>query len=157
VTVCALGETVADRFRFVQIHADVIPSKCTDEAVYSAISQFALDDLVGQRILILREISQSFSFVEKLRNAGAVVKEIAVYRAVFENESELPRLRTLLTGGAVDEFIFSSAEDIPALKFLVPGQELPELLSGVKTSANGEAVFQTLQENSLRPLYYHPK
>src|SRR5215203_2909785 len=31
VTICALGEAVADRLRFVQVHADVIPSKTNAE------------------------------------------------------------------------------------------------------------------------------
>jgi hypothetical protein len=63
----------------------------------------------------------------------------------------------MLTGGAVDEFVFSSPEDLVSLKFLSSAADLVSVLNETRVSAVSEIVFQTLQENGFRPLYFHPK
>ncbi len=155
LTVCALGENVSDRLRFVQIHADVIPTKIDCDSVFSVISGFAADNLQDLRFLVLKEKSSKFQFIENLRNANAIVEELAIYEAKFEVETANVKLKTLLKSGAVDEFIFSSAEDPVSLKFLFADEKLAEVLDGVKVSATDENVYQALLENGLRPLYFH--
>jgi uroporphyrinogen-III synthase len=157
LTVCALGEAVADRLRFVQVHADVIPPSPAAEAVFAAISRFASGGLSQTRFLILRENSENFGLVELLKRENALVVELPLYAAGFENETELIRLKALLKGGAVDEFVFSTPEDVLGLKFLFPEDEFQQLFKEVKATATSEIVFQTLQENKLRPLYFHHK
>lgn len=155
--VCALGEAVSDRLRFIQVHADVIPANNSNEAVFSEISQFVGGEFENLRFLVLREHLKKHSFVEILQRAKAYVVELPVYRAEFGTETEQIKLKTLLKGGAVDEFVFSSPEDVLAIKFLFPENDLPEILNGVKISAVNENAFHSLQENGLRPLYFHQK
>lgn len=157
LTVCALGEAVSDRLRFVRVHADVIPPNTSSEAVLSEISQFVGGDLRDLRFLIVGENSLNPSFVKMLKRENALIEELPVYKAEFENESEKVKLKTLLSGGAVDEFVFSSAEDVLALKFLFPETDLPEILKEIKISAANENAFLCLLENGLRPLYFHHK
>jgi uroporphyrinogen-III synthase len=157
LTVCAIGEAVADRLRFVQVHADVIPSKINDDAVFSEISQFVGGEFASLRFLILKEQSSEFSLIEKLKAELAIVEELSLYKADFEDKSELIKLKTLLRSGAVDEFIFSSPDDLPSLKFLTSETDLTGLLSEIQVSAVSEIVYQSLQENGLRPLYFHYK
>lgn len=157
LTVCALGEAVADRLRFIQVHADVIPPNNSDEAVFSEIRRFVGGELKNLRLAVLRENSKIFSFAEMLRRENAVVEELPVYKAGFVDESEITKLKTLLKGGAVDEFVFSSAEDVLVLRFLFPDNDLPEILNECKISAANENAFHALQENGLRPLYFHHK
>jgi uroporphyrinogen-III synthase len=157
LTVCAIGEAVADRLRFVQVHADVIPSKINVEAVFSEISQFVGGGFSGLRILIVNERSSDLSLVEKLKVERAIVEELPLYKADFEDKSEIIKLKTLLKSGAVDEFIFSSPDDLPSLKFLTSEADLTGLLSGIQVSAVSEIVYQSLQENGFRPLYFHYK
>jgi len=157
LTVCALGEAVADRLRFVQIHADVIPSNVNDETVFSTISQYAGGEISRQRLLVLRENSKIFEFVEMLKSENAAVEKLSIYEAAFDNEPELTKIKTLLTGGAIDEFVFSSAEDVAALKLLYAENDLVKILTDIKAFATTEIAFQTLQENGLRPLYFHYK
>ncbi|HEY0461292.1 MAG TPA: uroporphyrinogen-III synthase, partial [Pyrinomonadaceae bacterium] len=85
VTTCALGEAVADRLRFVQVHADVIPSKTNAEAVFAAISNYAGDELGDLRVLIVCEKSADRAIIEKLKSAAAV-RELPIYAAGFEVE-----------------------------------------------------------------------
>ncbi len=157
LTVCALGEAVADRLRFDHIHSDVIPPNSTDETVFSAITKYAGSEISGTKFLVLREESKNFGFAENLQSENAVIEKLSIYRAGFENEKELTKLKTLLKGGAIDEFIFSSAEDFSALKLLFADEDLADSLTGIKTFATSEIAFQTLQENGLRPLYFHYK
>lgn len=157
MTICALGEAVADRLRFVQVHADVIPAKTDDEAVFTAIKQFVGGGFEGLRILVAREKTADLGLIEKLKNEKAIVIELPVYRATFEHDTSHIKLKTLLKSGAVDEFIFSSAEDVSALKFLLEGENLADSLIDLKIFATTEIAFQTLQEKGLRPLYFHYK
>lgn len=157
LTVCAVGEAVADRLRFVQVHADVIPSKTADEIVFSAISNYAAFDLSGMKFLVVREKSSAFPFAELLEQENVSLVQLTVYEAVFLDEAATTRLKTLLTGGAVDEFVFSSPEDLLSLKFLLPGADLTATLNDTRISATSEIVYQTLQEYDFRPLYFHYK
>lgn len=157
LTICALGEAVADRLRFVQVHADLIPAKITDEIIFSTIAQYAGEEIAEKRFLIVRERSRTFGFVEMLAGKNAAVSELPIYFARFENEPELTKHKALLNGGAIDEFIFSSAEDIAALKLLYAENDLGNILNDIKAFATSEIAFQTLQENGLRPLYFHNK
>jgi len=157
LTVCAIGEAVADRLRFVQVHADVIPSKINDEAVFSEISQFVGGGFADLQFLFVSEKTADSAIVEKLKAEHAIVNELAVYRAKFADETSIIKLKTLLLNGAIDEFIFSSPEDLLSLKFLTSETDLTGLLNELRVSAVSEIVYQTLQENGFRPLYFHHK
>lgn len=155
--ICAVGEAVADRLRFVQVHADVIPSKTSDEAVFSAISDYAETELKDLRFLLVGGNYSGSELAEKLRGENATVEELIIYQAGLRDDSANAKLKTLLKGGAVDEFIFSSPEDLLSLKILFSGEKPSEILSEIRVSAASEVVFQTLQEAGLRPLYFHDK
>jgi uroporphyrinogen-III synthase len=155
--ICALGEAVADLLRFVQVHADVIPSKISDEAIFSTISNYAAFELEDARFLVVREKSDSFLFIDKLRAEKVSVEDLKIYQAGFSDEPANTKLKTLLKGGAVDELVFSMPEDLLSLKFLTGEKDLPALLNESQVSAVSEIVFQTLQENGFRPLYFHYK
>jgi uroporphyrinogen-III synthase len=157
LTVCTLGEAVADRLRFVQVHADVIPPRINDTTVFSEIAQFTGGDFRGLRFLVLKEETAFFSFEENLRNEDATVEVLPVYETEFEGAAEALRLKTLLKGGAIDEFIFSGVEDVLSLKSLFPKSDLTEILNEIQASATTENAFLSLQENGLRPLYFHDK
>ena len=53
--VAAFQRSFAHRLRFVQVHADVIPSKTADETVFSAISNYAGFGLSALKFLVVRE------------------------------------------------------------------------------------------------------
>lgn len=156
-TICAAGEAVADRLRFVQVHSDVIPSKISDEAIFSAISDFAGKQLKDLRFLIVCGNYYGSALKEKLNGENALVEELKIYKAGLGDESANAKLKTLLKGGAVDEFIFSSPEDLLSLKILFSGEKTTEILMETRVSAVSEVVFQTLQEAGLRPLYFHDR
>jgi len=153
--ILAGGEAVADRLRFVQIHADVIPARLDTESVFKALRDYLYDEneFVGLRILLPKEAAFETELTELLRARQAEVAELAVYRLKTENVAGLTRLKTLLKGGAVDEFVFTSPAEVSNLA-AVFREKLKDLLAGTSVSATDETTFQTLREYELRPLYF---
>jgi uroporphyrinogen-III synthase len=153
--ILAGGEAVADRLRFVRIHADVIPARLDAESVFTALRDYLFDgnEFDGLRILMPREASFETELTGLLRARRAEVAELAIYRLKTENAAGLTRLKTLLKGGAVDEFIFTSPADVSNLAVIFR-EKLKDLLAGTSVSATDETTFQTLREYELRPLYF---
>lgn len=152
--VCAFGEAIADRLRFVQIHADIVPTKIDCETVFTKISEYVESEIEQLKFLVIKGKSNFSAIVEKLKNDNTVVDELAVYQGKFTDESEIVRLKTLLKSGALDEFVFSTAEDLVNVRLLFPNEEFGSIFQEIKISATTENAFQSLLENGLRPLYY---
>ena len=156
--VVALGESVADRLRFVQLHADIIPHTVKIEIVLTALIDYlGKENLAGLNFLFPRETLFNSELKDKLREAGADVTEILIYQAEISEKNISANLKALLKGGAVDEFIVTSAEDVIALKHHLSTENLAEALSEVKISGVDEVSMQTLRENDLRPAFFHLK
>jgi uroporphyrinogen-III synthase len=154
--ILACGEAVADRLRFVQIHADVIPARIDAESVFKALGEYLFDEkeFKNLRVLLPQETSPAeTALTEMLRLHEAAVSELNIYRLKPENDGGLAKLKALLKGGAIDEFVFTSAADASNLAF-VCGENLKDLLAGTSVSAIDETTFQTLREHGLRPLYF---
>jgi len=155
VRVCALGEAVSDRLRFVQLHADVIPNSRVVETVVSAVLNYANNAIKNLKFLVVKESSGNFSIAEKLIKSAATVLELPIYQAKITNKNEIVKLKTLLKSGAIDEFVFTSAEDFLALQSYFPAEAVSDVLAEIKISTVSEVVFQTAKEYGLRPHYFH--
>ena len=155
VKVCAFGEAVSDRLRFSQLHADVIPVLIETENIISDLTNYLNEqEFTELKFLVVKEISRKFAVEEKLIAKGAKVFELPVYDAKITNKNEAAKLKTLLKGGAIDEFVFSDAADFFALQFYFPAECLSDVFTDIKISATGENAFQTAKEFGLRPLYF---
>lgn len=156
VRVCAVGEIVADRLRFDQIHADVIPNETQAQTVFSAISFYTGENnLKNLKMLLIKEIFVDFALVNLLKKANAELIEMAVYKAKISDKSDTTKLKTLLKGGAIDEFIFSAPEDLIALHHYFPDEnELKTIFEDVKASAIDANIFQHLKENQIKAHYF---
>ncbi|HEY0051164.1 MAG TPA: uroporphyrinogen-III synthase [Pyrinomonadaceae bacterium] len=153
--ILAFGEAVADRLRFVQIHADVIPARIDAESVFAALRDYLFDEaeFKNLRVLLPKEAAFDTALTGMLRRKESVVTELNIYRLKPENAAGLAKLKALLKGGAVDEFVFTSPPDVSNLA-AVFGEKLKDLLNGTSVSATDETTFQTLREYELRPLYF---
>lgn len=156
VRVCAVGETVADRLRFDQIHADVIPNKTNAQTVFSAISFYAGEsNLKKLKLLLIKEKMSDFGIVNLLKEANTELIELPVYTAKISDKSETIKLKTLLKNGAIDEFIFSAPEDLIALRHYFPNEnELKTIFEEVKASAIDANIYQNLKENEIKAHYF---
>ncbi|MDQ3801990.1 MAG: uroporphyrinogen-III synthase [Acidobacteriota bacterium] len=153
--ILAVGEAVADRLRFVQVHADVIPARADAESVFSALRDYLYgeEEFKNLRFLLPKESSSRTALTEMLRRNESEAAELNVYRLKTENAAGLTKLKALLKGGAVDEFVFTAPVEASGLTALF-GEKLKELLAGTSVSATDETTFQTLREHELRPLYF---
>jgi uroporphyrinogen-III synthase len=156
--VCAFGEAVSDRLRFVQLHADIIPARVDTDSVFSALRDYLFDEKEFEdlRILLPRENSARLELTQLLRQRKSIVTELPIYRLHKAGDSGLAKLKALLRGGAVDEFVFTSPAEISDLQNVLD-EELANLLAGMSVSAVDEITFQTLHEYGLRPLYFKQK
>jgi uroporphyrinogen-III synthase len=154
VRVCAFGETVADRLRFVQLHADIIPTSIEAAQVFLALSDYiGKDGLNKLKFLLAKETLLEYEIREKLIEKGANVVAMPVYQAKKMKTDEITKLKILLKGGAIDEFIFSSPTDLIALKHYFGSNEISTILSEINISTIDKAMFQALKEHNLKPQY----
>jgi uroporphyrinogen-III synthase len=152
IRVCALGEVVSDRLRFAQLHADVIPSKIKSEDVLSALKNYiAAEDFKNLKFLLPKERSFESDMKKQLIQAGAEeVCDLPVYQIKVSKENEFSKLKALVKGGAIDEFVFTSPTDFIYLNYIFGGEPLARVLSGIVISAADGNVYQTIRENNLK-------
>lgn len=149
--VCAYGEAVADRLRFSQLHADVIPPTIKTNDVFQAIKDYVFneDEFQNLHFLVLKKQDSQAEIVNDLTDLESLVTELPVYSISIEDETALPKLKALLKGGAIDEFIFSSHLDVLNLAQLFQTDNLEELLKNIKLTATDKLTLQSLQEFRL--------
>lgn len=149
--VCAYGESVADRLRFAQLHADIIPNSIKTSEILQTIKDYFIDETEFKvaKFLILREKNTVAQIADELKNLGATVSELPIYEIIAEKESETAKLKTLLKGGAIDEFIFTSPFDVINLAHLFPNDNLADVLAETALYAADNATAQSIQEFRL--------
>jgi uroporphyrinogen-III synthase len=131
---CAFGEAAADRLRCFQVHTDLVLQSPSDALP-------ALSDYLGETGLrglkfLLPQIGGARSELgPALVDAGAFVTELFVYQRAAGPKEDLPKLRALLAGGAIDEFVFCSPGDVDNLLHICETDDIHALLSGVKVTA----------------------
>lgn len=152
--VCAFGEAVSDRLRFVQLHADVIPATVEAQTVFRHLCDYiGQDEMRDLRFLLPKDGSREYELKEKLSESGASLMELPVYRVKLSEANEILKLKILLRGGAIDQFIVSSPTDLIALEHYFDGKPLSETLGEVIVSAIDKAMLQTLEEHGLTANY----
>lgn len=150
VRVCALGEVVADRLRFAAVHADVITSSNETENVFSELTDYIGErEFGGLKFLFLKEVSADNNLTERLKAKGVAVIELPVYQASISNKLEVTKLKTLLKGGAIDEFILASPTDFIALRYYFEGETIAGVFAGIKILATDGVMLQTTKEHDL--------
>lgn len=149
--VCAFGEAVSDRLRFASVHADVIPAKIGTAEVFSALLNYTGETAIGSlNFLYLTGDWQENDLAVNLRTRNAEVVELPIYKAIRDETSELIKLKTLLKGGAIDEFVLTAPADLIALKNYFKPENLADVLAEIKISAADGVMFQAAKEYDLR-------
>jgi uroporphyrinogen-III synthase len=145
--ICAIGEAVSDKLRMFQIHADVIPSKLTNEHIFQAICDY--QSPAELRFLLTEK---NTNLADLLRNANADVIEINVYQTKIADETS--KLKVLIENGAVDEVIFASPNEVNDWKLLISPNNFVSSFNEIKPLAIDAQTFQYLYEHGLNPRYF---
>lgn len=152
VRVCACGEAVADRLRFGQIHADVIPSNTRHDTIVNTIKSYLSGHEVQETInLLLIRGDEVPDLVKLLKEENWHVRELCLYTVKPENDGQMSKLKPLFLGGAIDEFIFGSPEDVFNFKRIFSGHDYFEIFAEVEAVAVDGVVFQSLREIGITP------
>ena len=150
IRVCAFGEVVSDRLRFVQLHADVIPNRIKAGDVASALKNYvAAEDFKNLKFLFVRGSLFDGELKKQLTQSGAEIRELPVYQIKISKQNEISKIKALVRGGAIDEFVFSAPTDFIYLNYIFRGEPLARVFADVKISAADPIVYQTVRENSL--------
>lgn len=151
VRVCAFGETVSDRLRFASVHADVIPAKTSAPEVCAALLNYIGEAQIGGlKFLYLGDEASENDLTKVLRTKNAEVVEMPIYRMIAGASSELIKLKTLLKGGAVDEFILTAPTDLIALKNYFKTEIPAAALAEIVISVFDGVMFQAAKEYGWR-------
>lgn len=151
IRVCAFGEAVSDRLRFVQLHADVIPNTVKTADVTSALKNYiAAESFENLKFLLPKEISFQNEIKNELLKTGAEVFELPIYRIKVSKDDETTKLKALLKGGAIDEFIFSAPTDFAHLNYIFNGEPLAGVFAGIEVSVIDGLAYQAVRENDLK-------
>lgn len=155
VRICAFGEAVADRLRFVQIHSDIIPQKMIVDEIADAIVKYANQGnlLENLKILVVSGEKIEYGIAEKLKNKKAIVEELTVYDCLESAEFEKTKLKTLIKGGAIEEFIFCSVEDVIQFKIIFGKEFLRENIFETVWGTD-EITLKTLDEFGIKAFYW---
>lgn len=147
--ICALGEAVADRLRFRQIHSDVIPADNRMQTIFSALEDYVFgeNEFSGMKFLIIKKANAKSEIACVLSEQKAIVTEISVYQSDFQDAANVPRLKALLKGGGIDEFVFTSPDDVFSVLRIAGNENLEHLFSEIKITAGDEITMQTFNEN----------
>lgn len=155
LSVLACGEAVADRLRFAQLHADLIPKKNDAATIFSALERYLEKrEFKSLNFLLCKERNFRSELKQKLLDKNANVFETVVYQLEIADKKEVGRLKALLKGGAIDEIVITAANDMIFLKQFFEPDNISEILAEIKISGIDEVTMQTLRENSIQPRFF---
>lgn len=149
--VCVIGEATAERLNELHVHVDVIPTDFKAEGVFSALERFigGADAFMGLNILLPRA-SVARDFLPKaLKEAGARVDVVPVYRTALPDNLDRGRVAAMLSGSA-DCIAFTSSSTVKNLAQLFDAQDLGPILSGIAIACLGDITARTAADFGLK-------
>ncbi len=146
--IAAVGKSTADLLLQYGIRADLIPAVFTGEGLAETLLDQGVE---GRNILIPRAMHAREILPETLRGAGAQVTVAPVYQNV-PPQGRKEALRKDLAAG-IDMVTFTSSSTVRNFLSMLEakdGDELKNLLEGVKIAAIGPITAKTVTDNGLK-------
>ncbi len=140
----AIGPATAKALEARGVRPDLVPSEYLSAKIVEA---FQGVDLEGQRVLLPRADLAGRDLPQGLRERGALVDDIAVYRTLAPEESR-QALLPLLEGPSLDIATFTSSSTVRNLVALLDGDL--RLLQKACIACIGPVTAETAQELGLR-------
>jgi len=148
VSVAVIGDATAKAVRdLLNIEPDIIPARAVAEALADAL--IARGDVAGKRYVLLRAEIGRPVLVDRLKAAGAVVEDVAIYETRIA--ASLPEeLTEALAGKRVNWITFTSSSTARNFVTLL-GEAYREKLDGVRIASIGPVTTQTIRDLGLTP------
>lgn len=144
--VAAIGVQTAEKLKTYGILADIVPVQFRAEGVVEAL-QGRIQP--GMKVLIPRALVARDVLPEKLREMGAVVDVVPVYRTVA-GETDGTMVAEKLKNGGVDVVTFTSSSTVTNLLALL-GPGGAELIGKAKVACIGPITSGTCLKNGITP------
>lgn len=147
--ILAFGESVADRLRYIQIHADIIVNILDDDLIFQQLKDYIYDEneFKGLSILFIKNKELNFNLSKLLANSISSFLELNIYISKFSDISSKQKL--LFQNGAVDEFLFFEPSDVFDLKILFYPAEFRDLFNEVIAKGADQNTLNTLNEAGI--------
>ena len=144
--VAAIGSQTAAKLKNYGIKADIVPPEFRAEGIVDALQG---EIQPGMNILLARALEARDVLPEKLREMGASVNVVPVYRTVT-GTADRESVREQLTSGAIDVVTFTSSSTVTNLLQLL-GTDAAELISKTKVACIGPITAETCEEYGIKP------
>lgn len=143
--ICAVGPRTREALLREGLHVDFMPSEHVAEAI---VEQAGADNWKGKKVLLARAAEGRAVIPDRLRQLGAEVEVVAVYRNVRPKVSR-DEFRRTLGRGEVDAITFTSASTVRNFAGLFPDGEAVALLEGVAVACIGPVTAAAARELGL--------
>ncbi len=144
--ICCIGPRTAEELVRHGLRADLVPAEYQAEGVLEA---FGNQDMRGTRILIPRAEVAREILPERLREMGAQVDVVTVYRTV-RSEATIAQLREALERGSIDMMTFTSSSTVRNFTDLFADPaELARTVAGLPVACIGPITAGTARELGL--------
>ncbi len=111
VKIAAIGSETAETLNKLGIKADFVPSVFTSRELGKQLAEFT--NLKGKKVLLLRSQLASDELVKWLKQAGAEIENVPVYR-IDTVKSKCNRLIENIKSGEIDWLVFASPSSVRA-------------------------------------------
>ncbi|GMA98572.1 uroporphyrinogen-III C-methyltransferase [Pelosinus sp. IPA-1] len=146
VKIAAIGAQTAAALKNYGILADIVPLEFRAEGIAAALTGRIEP---GMSVLIPRALVARDILPEKLREMGATVDVVPVYRTLT-GDSDGEMLAKKLSAGEIDLVTFTSSSTVTNLLELL-GSKGSELLQTAKIACIGPITAGTCLENGIKP------
>lgn len=144
----AVGPVTAAELERFGLRADAVPERSRGVDVAGAMAR--VQPLAGRRVLLARASAASADLPSALREAGALVDELAVYQTVEGPESSRAPLNQALAEAALGTVVFASGSAVRGLLKLAesdPRRLLAVTIGPATTAAAVEHGFRVAAES----------
>jgi uroporphyrinogen III methyltransferase/synthase len=150
--VCAIGPATANQIKGKKISVDYMPKEFIAEAILKGFEKMTMK---GKRILLARAEKARDVLPKGLRELGAEVDVVAVYRTIRPRGGS-KRLRRLLTEGEIDVIAFTSSSTVDHFAELLKTEDLKKLLKGIAIACIGPVTAKTAKGREMK-VHIQPK
>ncbi|MBW1954400.1 MAG: uroporphyrinogen-III C-methyltransferase [Deltaproteobacteria bacterium] len=139
VQTAVIGPATQKKLFEYGLKSDIVPESFRAESVAAAFSQEALR---GRYVLLPRAMEARSVLPDALRQMGANVEDIPVYRTETTEEAA-GTILTLLEEKGVDMITFTSSSTVKHFRALLPGDRFDALMEGVVVASIGPITTDT--------------
>ncbi len=146
IKLAAIGPATAEKLASYNLKIDLIPKEFVAEAVAEALKGQGIE---GAKILIPRAEQARDVLIDELEAAGAHISVTPAYKTVIDGAGA-ERIIERLKRGEIDIITFTSSSTVKNFAASFEGEDLGDLIKGVKIASIGPITSEAVREFGLK-------